>query len=125
MKIRPYLIGYILFFAALIAFMYFTRADAGTTLADNDLNSVIASYANEFALTYPDALNIAHECRISQSGKYYNSTIHRYSVTCLLPSRPGSFGVVMLDSSGVYDAFSVDADSQSALSSIMAQIGYK
>lgn len=125
MKIKGYLIIYIVLFSILIAFMYFTRADAGTTPADNYLNSVIAAYANEFALTYPDALNIAHECRISQSGKYYNSTIHRYAVTCLLPSRPGSFGVVMLDSSGVYDAFSVDADSQSALSSIMAQIGYK
>ena len=122
---KKYLIIYIFLFTILIAFMYFTRADAGTTPADNDLNSVIASYANEFALTYPDALNIAHECRIAQSGKYYNSTIHRYAVTCLLPSRPGSFGVVMLDSSGVYDAFSVDAENQGALSAILAQIGYK
>ena len=108
---KKYLIIYIFLFSILIAFMYFTRADAGTTPADNDLNSVIAAYANEFALTYPDALNIAHECRLAQSGKYYNSTIHRYAVTCLLPSRPGSFGVVMLDSSGMYDAFSVEAES--------------
>ena len=122
---KKYLIIYIFLFTILIAFMYFTRADAGTTPADNDLNSVIASYANEFALTYQDALNIAHECRLAQSGKYYNSTIHRYAVTCLLPSRPGSFGVVMLDSSGVYDAFSVEAESQGALSIILAQIGYK
>lgn len=88
-------------------------------------NEALRSYADQFASWYPDAeQNIAQVCLDDPGPTFTMDNLTAY--TCALPEHPGVYGVVTFDSAeNVLDAFSVRANTEGELTSVMQAAGWR
>lgn len=99
-------------------------ADVRNLTVTDGMKDLIASYANEFAFTYPNELNVAHEVRVAPGEIYYNEALGWYAVTAVMPAKVGVYGVVLMDEYEVFNVFSIDAASEGELARLLKTVGY-
>lgn len=85
----------------------------------------LKAYADQYDTWYEDAeQNIAKICQEVQGPSFEMDGLS--AITCPLPSRPGTYGVVTFDKSGaVLDVFMVKADTDGILRDAMRSAGWE